>query len=90
MGSDGRHTRAPHAPPAEPVRGPSPGPSPSVVAVAQAGGFGRRRSVGTCSAGFGREGSVCRGGRDALRPLCGGLGSGRGSGVILPGGRTGS
>lgn len=34
--------RAPHAPPAEPVRGPSPGPSPSVVAVAQAG---RRREV---------------------------------------------
>lgn len=89
MGFDWRHMRAPHAPHAEPGRGPSPGPSPSVVAVAQAGGFGRCWRVGTWSAGFGQEGSVCWGGRDVLRPLCG-VGQRRGSGVILGDGRTGS
>lgn len=91
VGLDRRHMRAPLAPPAEPVRGPAPGPSPSVVPGAQAGGLGPCWQVGTGRAGFGREGSVCWGGRDALRPHCGGLGRGQGgSGVILRDGRTGS
>lgn len=47
--------RAPHAPPAEPVRGHCLGPSPSAVAVAQAGGFGRCWLLGRGALALGKR-----------------------------------
>lgn len=82
--------RAPHVPPAEPGRGPSPGP------LSQRGGRGTGWGLREVLAGrdverwLWEEGSVCWGGRGALRPLCGGLGRGRSSGVILGDGRADS